>query len=131
MRWLKPNLNSIYNLLGRTTPRPVPAAAFRTEAVRQMMLEALTSGSVGERHPRVFRRIFHAEDVHALWYARSDLMMVLASEKGETFAEEKIADISRLFDGLLPKTIKYQPRPSAGPMAKPGPPARRGRYQQG
>ena len=111
MRWLKTGFNSIYGLLGKTAPATEPADAFRTEAVRQMMLDTLTGSGLQERHPLVFRKITYAADVQALWYTRSDLMTTLASERGETFAREKMAAISRLFDGLLPTALKYsEPR---------------------
>lgn len=111
MRWFKPNLNSIYSLLGRTVPQPAPAAAFRTEAVRQIMLETMTAIGLDQSHPQVYHRIFFAQDVQALWYTRSDLMTVLASEQGEAFAQEKIAVISSLFDGLLPQSLRYREPP--------------------
>ena len=108
MRWFKPNLNSIYSLLGRTPPQSSPAAAFRTEAVRQMMLETMTVVELEKSHPQVYHRICFAQDIQALWYARSDLMTALASEHGESFAQEKIAVVSGLFDGLLPQSLKYR-----------------------
>ena len=108
MRWIKPNLNSIYSLLGRTPPQVTPTAAGRTEAVRQMMLEIITAVGLEKSHPQVYRRVFFAPDIQALWYARSDLMTAFASVHGESFAQEKIAGISGLFDGLLPQSLKYR-----------------------
>ena len=111
MRWFKPNLNSVYSLLGRTAPQASPAAAFRTEAVRQIMRETMTAIGLEQSHPQVYHRIFFAQDIQALWYARSDLMTALASEHGESFAQEKIAALSSLFDGLLPPSLKYREPP--------------------
>lgn len=111
MRWFKPNLNSIYSLLGRTAPQTSPAAAFSTEAVRQMMLETMTAIGLEQSQPQVYHRIFFAQDIQALWYARSDLMTALASEHGESFAQEKIALVSSRFDGLLPSSLKYREPP--------------------
>ena len=119
MRWLKPGLNSIYSLLGKTPPAVEPSAAFRTEAVRQMMLDTMKAIGAEQRHPQVLRKISFAVDIHALWYTRSDLMAVLASERGESFAREKIADLSRLFDGLLPKALKYSEQRTFAPGEKP------------
>jgi hypothetical protein len=111
MRWFKPNLNSIYSLLGRTAPQPSPAAAFRTEAVRQIMLDTMIAVGLEQSHPQVYHRICFAQDIQALWYTRSDLMTALASERGESFAQEKIGGISSLFDGLLPQSLKYREPP--------------------
>ena len=115
MRWFKPNLNSIYSLLGRTPPQVSPTAAGRTEAVRQMMLDIITAVGLEKSHPQVYHRVFFAQDIQALWYARSDLMTAFASEHGESFAQEKIAVVSSLFDGLLPAAFKYR-KPRKGPV---------------
>lgn len=124
MRWIKPSLTSIYSLLGKPPPAIEPAHAFRVEAVRQMMMDAMTSAGLDKSHPQVFRKISFALDIHALWYARSDLMTALASERGETFAHENIAAISGLFEGLLPQALRYDPR--AGSQRTNGSAARYG-----
>ena len=108
MRWFKPNLNSIYSLLGRTPAQVSSTAADRTEALRQMMLGIITAVGLEKSNPQVYHQIFFASDIQALWYARSDLMTAFASEHGESFAQGKIAVISGLFDGLLPQSLKYR-----------------------
>ena len=108
MRWLKPNLKSIYGLLGHVGPLAGPAAELRTQGVRQAMLDAMAVGDLHERLPLVARRIFHADHIQDLWYARSDLMTALAGEWGETVAQEKMAELTRLFVGLLPEARSYQ-----------------------
>ena len=113
MRWTKPSLKSIHSLFGKVPPLAAPAAAFRVEAVRQMMLDEMTGLGLDKSHPKVFGKISYAFDIQALWYARSDLMTAFASERGETFAREKIAALSELFDGLLPQSFRYDPRASA------------------
>ena len=102
MRWLKPTLNSLYGLLGQAPPMPELAVELRTQGVRQAMLDVMAEEGFGERHPRVVRRIFYADDVEVLWYVRSDMMMALAGERGETFAQGKVDHVSGLFEGLLP-----------------------------
>jgi hypothetical protein len=77
------------------------------------MLQEL--GDYGERKfPAVVRRVRYALDVQGLWYARSDVMAILANTYGETVAREKIAGISGRFNGLLPKSmtgkIGFKPR---------------------
>ena len=90
-------------LLGRTDPTPQALNA-RTEVIRELMLHEL--GSYGEKKfPSVARRVRYAPDVQGLWYARSDVMAILANTYGETVAREKIANISDRFNGLLPKSL--------------------------
>ncbi|MES1979399.1 hypothetical protein [Polaromonas sp.] len=99
-----PQLKSSYMaLLGRSDPAPV-ALEHRIEAIRQRMLKEL--GEYGEKKfPAVTRRVRYAPDIQGLWYARSDVMAILANTHGETVAREKIADISGQFKGLLPKSL--------------------------
>ena len=82
-----------------------PAALMdRTENIRQLMLSEL--GDYGERKfPAVARRVRYAPDIQGLWYARSDVMAILANTYGETVAREKIANISSKFKGLLPHSL--------------------------
>lgn len=113
MRSLLPSFNlpsfmpqlrhSCMALLGRTEPTPQVLNA-RTEVIREMML--LELGVYGEKKfPAVARRVRFSPDVQGLWYARSDVMAILANTHGETVAREKIAKISRRFTGLLPKSL--------------------------
>ena len=95
--------NSYMALLGRTEPTPQALNA-RTEVIREMML--LELGDYGEKKfPAITRRIRYAPDVQGLWYARSDVMAILANTHGEAIAREKIAKISGRFNGLLPKSL--------------------------
>ena len=95
--------NSYMALLGRTEPTPQALSA-RTEVIREMMLHEL--GDYGEKKfPAIARRVRYAPDVQGLWYARSDVMAILANTHGETIAREKIANISLRFNGLLPKSL--------------------------
>ena len=95
--------NSCMTLLGRTEPTPQVLNA-RIEVIREMMLQEL--GDYGEKKfPAVARRVRYAPDVQGLWYARSDVMAILANTHGEMVAREKIAKISGRFNGLLPKSL--------------------------
>lgn len=90
-------------LLGRVDSTP-EAMNERTEGIRELMLREL--GDYGEKKfPAVARRVRYATDVHGLWYARSDVMAILANTHGETVAREKIAYISDRFTGLLPQSL--------------------------
>ena len=80
------------------------ALSERTEDIRQIMLREL--GQYGERKfPAIARRVRFAPDVQGLWYARTDVMAILSNNHGETIAREKMTSISRLFKGLLPKSL--------------------------
>lgn len=95
--------DSCMALLGKSEPTP-KAINDRTEMIRSLMLQEL--GEYGEKKfPAVARRVRYAPDVQGLWYARSDVMAILANTYGETVAREKIADISGCFNGLLPKSL--------------------------
>jgi len=113
MRSLLPSFNmptfapqlrsSVMALLSRSDPTPQALSA-RTEVIRELMLQEL--GDYGEKKfPAAARRVRYASDVQGLWYARSDVMAILANTHGETIAREKIAKISNRFHGLLPKGL--------------------------
>lgn len=90
-------------MLGMIDSTPI-ARNERTEAIRQLMLSEL--GEYCERKfPAVARRVRYAPDIQGLWYARSDVMAILANTYGETVAREKVASISGRFKGLLPKSL--------------------------
>ena len=101
---LMPQLRSSFMaLLGQAEPTPQVLDA-RTQIIRELMLREL--GDYGERKfPSVTRRVRYAPDVQGLWYARSDVMAILANTYGEITAREKMASISALFVGLLPKSL--------------------------
>lgn len=109
MRWLKPNLKSIYNILGRPDPVAQPSTATRIEAVRRIMLDAMASAALDIEHREVMRKIRYAGSIQSLWYARSDLMSALAGELGEEPARQRMHDVSHLFKGLLPEARDYRP----------------------
>ena len=110
MRWLKPTLRSVYGLLGDPPPPSESMMDEGTEDVREAMLSAL--GPAGPRQfPQIIRRIRYANDIHALWYLRGDLMAALASMHGESKAREKIASITAQFRGLLPGSLVSRPSP--------------------
>ena len=83
------------------------------EDIRQLMLNELGNESE-KKFPAVTRRIRYAQDIQALWYARSDVMAILAKTHGETIAGEKLAHISGQFKGLLPKALAQR----AGPRSR-------------
>ena len=104
MRNFIPHLkNSCLSLLGLAEVTP-EIRSDRTEDIRELMLTEL--GDFGEKNfPGVARRVRYATDVQGLWYARSDVMAILASTHGEAVAGKKIAEISHRFKGLLPSSL--------------------------
>lgn len=102
MRWIKPGLrNSISAILGNDVRRHSPEAL---EPVRKAMLDAL--GEEGAKvNPRLKHRLQYLHDVHALWYARAELVAVLSSLHGEARAVQAVKGLSHNFHGLLPKSL--------------------------
>jgi hypothetical protein len=104
MRWIKPHLKS--SLLGLLSGGEIGPSALekRTEAIRQLMLAEL--GEFGEKHyPKIALRVRYAQDAHGLWYARGDVMAVLSAMQGETLARQKVGQITKMFEGLLPGSL--------------------------
>jgi hypothetical protein len=97
-------------LHGRLTSRAAASkrAAIKLDDIRQAMLDCL--GNVGrERFPQVERRVMFASDIQSLWYLRPELLMVVSSAIGEQAAQERVAQLSAMFDGLLPKSLNSRP----------------------
>jgi hypothetical protein len=114
MRWFKANLrNSLYGLLGNPVTPSESVLESGTEDIREAMLGLL--GEAGIRQfPHVTRRVRYANDVQALWYLRGDLMAALAATQGEAAARQKVQQITRMFQGLLPGSLTSRPSPLTG-----------------
>jgi hypothetical protein len=100
MRRFKPNLRSLFGLLGQDAP-PSDSHLESIEDIREAML-ALLGDDASRQFPQVTRRVRYASDVQALWYLRGDLMAALASRRGEAEARRQIDAITDMFSGLLP-----------------------------
>lgn len=110
MRWLKPTLRSVYGLLGNSAPPTDSLLDEGTENIRDAMLAAL--GPAGTRSfQQLTRKVRYADDIHALWYLRGDLMAALAEMHGEVVAREKLTTITAQFRGLLPGSLASRPSP--------------------
>ena len=82
----------------------------RTEDIRLFILDEL--GEFGEKnYPKVIRHVRYALDAQGLWYARGDVMAVLAAVHGEYIAREKVGRITEKFEGLLPRGLTSRPSP--------------------
>jgi hypothetical protein len=110
MRWLKPNLRSIYGLLGNSGPVVYAHAEDGAEEVRELMIASLGAGGA-KQFPQITRRIRYANDIHALWYLRGDLMAALSAMHGEADARKRILGITQQFQGLVPGGMASRPSP--------------------
>lgn len=110
MEWFKFNIkSSVMALLGAADIAP-SVLQDRTDDVREAILAAM--GEFGEKnYPGITRQVRYANDAQGLWYARGDVMKVLAAVYGETIAREKLAAISEKFQGLLPCGLHSRPSP--------------------
>lgn len=79
------------------------------EVIRDAMLGALNASRLD--CPQVIRRITHANDIQTLWYLRGDAMQALSSLHGERAAKHRMAEISAMFHGLLPRGLQARPSP--------------------
>lgn len=114
MRFFKGTLrNSIYGLLGNPVTPSDSVLETGTEDIREAMLALL--GQAGTKQfANVTRRVRYANDIQALWYLRGDVLAALAATQGEMTARQKIQQVTRMFDGLLPGSLTSRPSPLMG-----------------
>lgn len=108
MRWLKTNLkDSFVALLGGGDTNPENLEE-RIDGIREFMLRELGE-SAKKNNPKLVRTVTFAPEVQDLWYARGELMAAFSDLYGETLARQKIAQVTRLFKGLLPEALNSRP----------------------
>ena len=114
MRWLKPNLvTSLYALLGHSGGPSPDHLGSAVDRIRDAMVALL--GEQGQAdHPWLARRLRHATELQTLWYARSDLLSARAAICGEARARREVEEITRLFNGLVPSSLKTRSRRLSG-----------------
>ena len=107
MRWIKPTIrHSISALLGTEVRKHSPESL---EPVRQAMLTAL--GEEGaQANPKLKHRLMYVHDVHALWYARAEMVAALSRLHGEAKAVDLVRGLTPAFQGLLPKGLMESTR---------------------
>lgn len=114
MRWFKGSIRtSIYGLLGNPVAPSDSVLETGTEDIREAML-ALLGQAGSKQFANVTRRVRYANDVQALWYLRGDLMAALAATQGEATARQKVQQITRMFQGLIPGSLNSRPSPLMG-----------------
>ena len=114
MRWSKPHVNgsSLHGLLGRDAPASTAwVRDQQLEEVRRAMISSL-SGFSGCEVARMNIRLRYAGDIEALWYLRTDLLGTLAPLQGEPSAKNVMAQVTLLFQGLLPRALGTPVRPA-------------------
>lgn len=71
------------------------------------MLAALTD--IESSQPHAFSKalvtITQASDVQALWYARSEVLRLIADRDGELAARQTLDGITEMFRGLVPPNL--------------------------
>lgn len=83
-------------------------AAFQIEDIRRAMLDALGEDGCAN-YPHIERRVLFAPDLQGLWYLRSDVMVAISSLRGELAASQSVRQITRMFEGHLPKGMVSRP----------------------
>lgn len=94
--------------LERVRDQPASTAWVRNpglEEVRRAMLQSL-SGVSGCEVARMNMRLRYASDIEALWYLRSDLQRTLAALRGERRAQSLLVQLTALFQGRLPQSLR-------------------------
>lgn len=105
--------STFFGLLGMGDEAAVQPNPEQLERLRQAMLQALGEPDSGH-YDKVARQLRYAVDVRGLWYARSDLMALLADRHGETAARAELERLTEMFRELLPKSM------TAGSGRRPG-----------
>ena len=78
--------------------------------IRQAMLDELAICAY-RSSTVVQTRVSGANDIQDLWYLRGDLMAAIAAKDGEAVAKRKMAQISNMFKGQLPRGLSSRPSP--------------------
>ena len=111
MRWNSSNLiTGMQSLFSSMASQDSVRTESSLDNIRQAMLDAL--GALGASgYPVVQLRVTYANEIQDLWYLRGDVMAVLANLEGEAVARAKLAHISDMFRGLLPRGMSSRPSP--------------------
>jgi hypothetical protein len=110
MQWVKSTFSSVFGLLAQRNEPDEGEVADRIEGVRDCMLDLLATPGINYT-PALLRRVTYAQDLEALWYLRSDLMMTLAAAQGESAAHAQMSRVNSMFGGMLPAGLQSRPSP--------------------
>jgi hypothetical protein len=87
-----------------------PSKASVLSMVRTSMLDAMSIAAAGP-HSVIRLRVTYAHELQDLWYMRGEVMEAIAAVDGEAVAKRKLAYISQLFTGYLPRGLATRPSP--------------------
>lgn len=111
MRWTTSNIVSgMQSLLSKSSGQESQNAIEALADIRQAMLDELAICAY-RINPVVQTRVSDAADIQDLWYLRGDLMAAIAATDGEAAAKRKMAHISNMFRGQLPRGLSSRPSP--------------------
>jgi hypothetical protein len=112
MRWIKPALrNSISALLaGGETRAPVRPSL---EPLRKAMIEVLGAEGAAA-NPQLLHRLQYADTIETLWFARSEMVLVLSTIHGEAAALDAVWKLAPQFEALLPQGLQPRDRQRSG-----------------
>lgn len=105
MRWTASSfMNGVNTLIRGGSGQKEQNSPKSIQEIRDAMLVAM--GSVAsDRFAVIQLRVTYADDIEDLWYLRGDVMAAIASQYGEVLAREKVAGISQMFVGLVPRAL--------------------------
>jgi hypothetical protein len=78
----------------------------RIREIREAMLDSLSDLGNSSQLTKVSGRVLYAPDIQSLWYLRGDVMTMVAASLGESVAKDRLAIITKMFNGLLPSAQK-------------------------
>ena len=110
MSWKKSKFASSLMSLFQEAPAD-PRVESCIEDIREAMLESLRDAAPSDELAMAVGRLRCAPHVRALWYLRSDIMTLLADRDGEVRARARVAQITDMFQGLLPPGHSSRPSP--------------------
>jgi len=77
------------------------------ENIREAMLDTLSVPGAANAS-KLELKVTYASDLNDLWYLRGDVMAAIAAIDGEAVARLKLDQISGMFKGLLPKSLRVR-----------------------
>ena len=89
-----------------TSSEPALDASAQLEDIRHAMLESLSAIPAGTPGlEKTWGAIARAGAAQTLWYLRSDLMAILADQRGEIDAGKALDHITQMFRGMVPAAL--------------------------
>lgn len=105
MSWIRSSLAlGVQNFFNAQSDARESKMQSALEDIREAMLASLiVPGALSAS--KLELKVTYASDLNDLWYLRGDVMAAIAATDGEAVARLKLDRISRMFKGLLPKSL--------------------------